>query len=338
MIATQSLSEYQNNLAGLNPELFIGSLVWIGITGQMTGENYTPVAVTLPWLVQQFQALDLDPRFLPCPLNPINIFKKVTTNVTRKYPGREEGSFVTLLVREVALTPEYVLRKIVKEVRSTHTETLEYSTNLASLKYYRGQRSGQGLIAGTETLKWAVLNTVDEDDEPWVQSMLEEILEAYREGCERVHSDTIRELFRNIVRSLQAIAVKPQAGIYFVQNGHQVTLDALKQLALRIGQGCEFHQMPLLDTVDQRTMLTEKFQDDIEVSVASLVAKMDERAAQGVLSSKAYAVLSSQLNTIMERATEYTKLLNVAQGRSGAALEVAYDSLQGLVELIKVKK
>ena len=326
-----SLDTYKNRLAGIDPTKFVGSILWFSISGEVDKKDgkrsVAPVRVTREWMEDQFRDLNLDPKFLPDKLNPMNAFKRATTDARREYPLPEAGMSARLMVRDVTSDTERIVRHVIREVCDSKGEMLSYSHVGTVVYNYNRKSSVNPAINRIELQK---LNAADTLDREYLESLFVQIEADYLDACVNLHSQAIRAILRNYLTSLNAIAVKPQGGVYFVHTTRQDAIDSLQTLVARIGQGCKFHQLPLLDTVEQREMLTDAFQDEVEHDVQVLLERIASYNKAGKVQSTTYAALNEELTNITKRAHEYAELLGLAQGRAGAALDIALDSVIGL--------
>lgn len=330
--AVVSLNDYKDRLADVDPSKFVGSILWFSISGEVDRKDngkkqLTPVRVTREWMADQFTKLQLDPKFLPDKLNPINAFKAASTNARREYPLEDEGQSARLMVREVTTDEDRIVRHVIREVCDSQGEMLSYS-HIGTLTYWRKRKSSTNV--GSNHLDMTALNAADSLDRTHLKDLFDQINADYLDACVNLQSQAIRAILRNYLGSLNAIAVKPQGGVYFVHTTRQDAIDSLQTLVARIGQGCKFHQLPLLDTVEQREMLTDAFQDEVEHDVEVLLERVAIANKAGGVRPSTYALLNVELQNITARAHEYAQLLGLAQGRAGAALEIAFDSVAGL--------
>lgn len=331
------INAYRHRLANLPEERFIGSILWFSITGSVTYANgrreTLPVRVTHDWLERQFEDLDLDKRFLPPKIKAVDAFRKATSEASREYPLAQDGMSALLMVREVDYDTEQVVRHVVKEIKDRRGKKLDYDPQLATLKFMRGGRTHKGKRPGGEAFKWAIMRHVTGAERKTVEELIAEADARYKDLATNLHADAIRAVIRNYLTDLNAIAVKPSGGLYFVHMSRQKTVDALHELVKRIGQGCTFHQLPLLDTVDQREMLTDAFQTEVEDEVRKLngdIATLNEKSKGGKVAVSKYAEVKARYDAVTERSEEYTRVLGLAQGRAGAALELALDAVMDL--------
>jgi hypothetical protein len=309
-----------------------------------------PVRVTRDQLEAWFEELDLDTDFLPPAIKKVDAFRKASSAAEAVYPLAKEGQTAKLRVVEIDYNNEFVLRHILRDVHDKRAATTT-TAHVATLKFMRGGRTAKAKRAGGETYKVSINHTLTElglDQKPTgqtyplepsdrfeVEKLIATFDERYTDLAANLHSDAIRALVRVYLSSLNAIGVKPSGGVYFVHTSRQKTVDSLEQLVKRVGQGCTFHQLPLLDTMDQREMLTEAFQTEVQDEVNSLlkqIADVNEkaRAKANKVSPGEYSKLMDRYRDIQSRSEEYTRVLGLVQGRAGSALETALDAVMDL--------
>ena len=309
-----------------------------------------PVRITRDQLELWFDELDLDSAFLPAKIKKVDAFRKSSSAAKVKYPGPIEGETIELRVQEMDNNAEFVLRHILRDVHNKRTQT-SVTAHVATLKFFRGGRTSSGInhqaqhyktqinnnlieldLNGKQTGKRYPLQDVDRLE---VERLISEFNTRYDDLAANLHSDAIRAVVRDYLKSLNAIGVKPSGALYFVHNSRQPTVDGLQQLVARIGQGCSFHQLPLLNTLDQREMLTEAFQVEVQSEVNKLLAEIAEandkaRAKGNKISPTEYAIFMDRYRDLTSRSDEYTRVLGLAMGRAGSALELALDAVMDM--------
>lgn len=255
-----------------------------------------------------------------------------------------EGVSAEMMIREVTYDDERVVRHMVKEIRDRRGQKLSYEPHIATFTFYRGNKRTRGTAQSGEKWKSKILPSVTGLDLEMAQSMVDEIKMRYDDSANYLHADALRAIIRNYIVELNAIACKPSGGVYFVHMSRQETVDALQKLVEKIGQGCTFHQLPLVDTLYQREMLTEAFQTEVEDDVRLLlkdIAALNEYAKKktaGKIDPKKYAEMNSRYQTLVERSEEYTRVLGLAQGRAASSLEMALDGVMDLIDRLDTPK
>lgn len=315
-MSVSTLAEYQARLAGMPQESFIGTVCWFSIIAARVKHEQ---------LQTLFQQLGLDERFLPKPIKPIDAFRKATTETKLEYPMPwvDSESKARIMVREVTAAEEMVTRHIVRENVDAKGKTLSYD-KIGEAVFYRPSRQQRrnGTIGG-ERIRIQLMGTYPDVEMEQLRKATEDMKARYHEMCAFLDSNAIRAIVRNYVVDLNAISVKASGGVYFVHKSRQVELDKLRKFVQQIGSN--FHTLPLVDTEEQREMLSDAFQNEVEDEVGALlkdIAAINEKHKDGVPAAK-YKEISTRFSTVVERSEEYTGLLGLAQERAAAALELA---------------
>jgi hypothetical protein len=339
------LTDYKDRLAGLPEDEFIGSILWYSIAGTVTyvdgKRTQTPVRVTRDQLRVWFDDLGLDGEFLPPPILKVDAFRKATTKAERSY-DLEDGRRAVLYVDEVESNQDFVLRHLLHKVvdpRQPDDDDKVQHTFVASLKFFRGGRLRSGR-RDTDHYKTRAVPRLTGAMKAMTEELLQEIDDKYNDLAVNLNEEKIRAVLRNYLIHLNAIAVKPQGAVYFIHNTRQATLDALQELVRRVGQGCTFEQIPLVDTGDTRRMLTDAFQSEVEDDVRLLlgrIAEINEKVKGGKIKADTYAELNEAYRDLASRSEEYTRILGVTQARSAAALELALESVMNLSQRVDFK-
>lgn len=329
-MSANSLNDYVARIEKSGAKV-LGRIIWFSIAGSVEhvdgGRFVQPVKATHAQLTEWFDELGLDSEYLPTPPRRVHAFRSACGDVRRVYDLPADGQTAELMVREVDFNPEFRLHHVMREVKDRRGQRLTY-THVATLKFLR---SAKGRGDEKSTFRATVLQGLDDLDTAEVTSLVGDFESRYKDLCENLHSQILRAMLRRYLVSLNAIAVRPAGGIYFVHSSKQETVDALATLVKRIGTNCRFDQIPLPDTDEQREMLTEAFQDEVEDDVRLLleeIVKYNEKAGKkkGVSPTK-YAEFRNRLDEIMERSEEYSKVLGLAQERAAVALELALDTV-----------
>ena len=291
-----------------------------------------PVRVTMDQLETWFEDLDLNKEYLPPRIKKVDAFRKASSEAKREYPGPERGQTVVLRVVEIDYNPEFVLRHVLRDVHDKRTQTTT-SSHVATMKFMRGAKTAAGKKHSSEHYKTTINNNLIElrldqtpsgkrypladTDRAHIEMLLAEFDVRYTDLAANLHADAIRAVIRNYITDLNAIGVKPSGGVYFVHNSRQRTVDALQSLVRRVGQGCTFHQLPLLDTLDQREMLTEAFQTEVQDEVNKLlkeIAAANEKvqAKGNKIPPTVYAAFMDRYQDVVSRSEEYTRVLGLS--------------------------
>lgn len=330
-----AFDQYKAQLAGLPDDKFIGSVLWFTINR---------ARITLDEMSQWFMELGLDERFLPNPPSPVNAFRNATGEShvsTCEYALAAEGQTAKLNFEEVHYDTEQVERQIVRMVRDRNLRTLDH-TIIGKAKFFKPSKTAKRKGAGGHKVNFQVewAKTESQAERKLVEEWIDRVHDEYLLLCQFPTANAVRATIRDYVQHLNAIGVRPSGGVYFVHKSRQETVNALVEFAARFKNGSQVHTLPLVDTGEQREMLADSFQDEVKTACERLladVAKLNGEVGRGKVPPKDYAKFNSAYQDLMERAREYTDILQLGMGEAGAALEAALDSVMDLATRIDHK-
>lgn len=331
-----AFDQYKAQLAGLPDDKFIGSVLWFTVNR---------ARVTLDEMRLWFLELGLDERFLPNPPLAVDAFRNATGEShvsTIEYALAKGGQTAKLSFEEVKYDAELVERQIVRMVRDRHLGELSH-TIVGRGKFYRQSKQSRrkGEAAGHKvkfTIDWDGLESQAEKEQ--VDAWVNRVHDEYAMLCQFPTANAIRGTIRQYIQHLNAISVRPSGGVYFVHKSRQATINALVEFAERFKNGSQVHTLPLVDTGEQREMLADSFQAEVTEKCQRLltdVAKLNEKYGKGKIPAKDYAAANGAYQDLMERAREYTDILQLGMGEAGTALEAALDSVMDLATRIDHK-
>ena len=318
-----SFDAYKEQLAGLPAKKFIGAIVWFTINEAM---------ITRDEIVKLFVDNGLDERFVPNPIKAVDAFRRATSRaeVEYDYPGNKRTA--TLYIDEVDYDDERVVQHIFRKVRDRQALVLDH-TQVGEAIFYRQSRTARRQGVGGESVKFSMKRAqLSEDEQEIAAKFIDDVHRSYERGKQFITGQALRGMVRNYVVSTNAISVRPSGGVYFVHKSRIETIDALSRVVEQLGNGSVIHTLPLIDTDQQRGMLTEAFQDEVVDECEKLLkelAEVNEKHSKkgGKVPAKKYAALRQQLGETMGRADEYTRVLGLNQERSAASIELAMNAL-----------
>lgn len=306
------LDDYRDQLADLPADRFIGSITWYTIAAS---------AVTREELVDWFDELGLDPVHLPHPIKPVDAFRAASTDATATY-GLPGGRHATLMVREVASTRDEVARHIMRETCDPQGRRLAYDK--VGDAVFRRNPAQLDLDIDRSLL--------GPDEQRHAEVVCETIRERYTTMSTHLQAQALRAVVRSYLLSLNAVAVRPSGGVYYVHVSRQDALTQLETLVSRFSPTSMLHSLPLIDTGKQRRMIGQAFADEVEATVNGLlrrIAEENERALMGggTIPPTVYQQLRAQYEEVVIRTREFTQILGQTEGRATAALELAVNAL-----------
>jgi hypothetical protein len=309
---TVMLSEYLDRLNGIDEDRFVGCIVTYTITD---------LSITRADVVKHFFDLGLDERLIPQEIQAIDAFRKVTTNAKLEYPVpfSDDGNIARVMIREVKNEPEKHVRHIIRETVDMKGKVLSYD-RIGEAIFYRTPHAPGG---GKPRYSLPSQLLEPEIELPTLSAWIHQIQADYVHKADHLDAQSIRGVVRNYIISLNGIAVKPSGGVYFVHSSRQDIIDKLQQFVALIPGKSVLYTIPLLDTQEQREMLTEAFQTEIEEECADLLKTI---ANTGKATQKTCENVLTRYSLLRNRSMEYTKVLGLSQERAAAALELAYNA------------
>lgn len=324
-MSTSTLTDYTDQLAGLDPSSFIGVSLYF---------EFNQPRVTRADLEAHFLDLDLNDDFIPPPLNPTDAYKRATGADARYKIENEQGQRTEYFVRDVDHDDDRIIRHIVREVRDSKGKRLEYD-EVGEAIFYRASRTPGG--------GHSILFKVHESDlSTWEQERVREFIDrmnnAFHFFTQFYYTQAIRDMIRKYIESLNAVPMRRGGAIYFVHVSRWDTIIKLVELVNdRIGYGCRLHMMPLIDTGYQRSMLSEAFQDEVEKQSDKLlgqIASLNEKYGGKKVPANKYAKIQAEWQDLTDRSEEYSRIFNRRQERSATALEMALDAVMEMATRI----
>lgn len=247
---------------------YLGTLVWYNIGGE------EPLPVTRGELARWFEELSLDEAFLPAQPRGVEAFRAATTGLSDEWVSG--GIRYRASVRETTSNSEFVLRQLWASWTDENGET--QSRRVADLQFFRPRRTADGRQHGTEVLKTMLHRGLEDLDRARLQAIVDRCERAYKAFATRQSTQAIRFTVRRyLIDRLSAVSMRAGGGgTYFVPPEHHETVRALAQLVRRCGPQCRMLFTPVVNEPEQRDMIRESVEQDVEARVDSLLRTLDE--------------------------------------------------------------
>lgn len=327
-----AFDDYEKRLAGLPEENFIGQVIWYSINGN----------VSVTDMEQLFLLHNIPAEYLPKPIAPADAFRKAT-NLQDGYrydyeaPWNGDGHTVRILIREVSVENGRIEKHIVREHVNPNGKTLDYD-KVGEAVFTRPPRKGRKIVAGGEKVDFSLNQNVLRPEEiPLLTGMVQQVRERYNHFCLYLDGNAVRKVIRDYVTNENAVSVKPSGGVYFVHKERRAAIDRIQRFVLALNNGSTFHTLPLVDTAEQRDMLSDAFQSEVESDVESLlkdIAELNDRYKAGDVPSAKYSDLFDRYQQVMTRSEEYTRVLGSSQERAATALDMAMTAVWELASRV----
>lgn len=276
-----------------------------------------------------FEDLKLNPGFVPVPGKAVDAYKKATSQGDDFDYDLPDGTVAHVLVRDVVSDSKVITRHLVREIRDSKRRRLAYGP-IGEATFFRPVTTNGIVQPGSERFQLRVDHQqLVAHERPPMQALVDKISNAYDRYVKFIDGDKARAMVREYVKYLNGTMLKD--GIYFVHITRKEELDRLSEVVSRLGNGCRMDTIPLVNLEDQKDMVVEAFQAESEKALAEVVKEIAHvRGTRKTVTPEAYAKIKNKYDTVMLRATEYTRTLDVSQERTAGAAEVALDSLAEL--------
>lgn len=230
-------------------DVWLGNLIWWSVA-----QEGRPSRVRLHELQEWVGELRLDCPSMPRPHGAHN-FRAATGNLTRHYVD-DDGLDAELTIKEAAANNEWISRQVMKttkDVRNARLVTLK----VAEIRFYRPTRTSKGRRAGSEVAKPSLHPELSGTDAQQVLALIEDFRTGYAERSEYVSMAALRRVVRDFVTlKCDGVLVRPSGGLYFVEARWAQELHRLTKLIDRFGPEAGSHTIPLIDTPQQRQMVS----------------------------------------------------------------------------------
>lgn len=290
-------------------------------------------AYPLKDIADTFDSLMLDSRFVPDSTSAFNAYEKACSNAlkaAKPYGMTGERVGEIMAVREAHKTDEKVVRHIVREVRDSKRARLRYEP-VAELVLFREKTDARNkIVRGSGQIRANVFKNVIE---PGEEAEIKAIVDAWTKEFDRLYNfidgDKVRKVVRDYVGFLNGIMMK--SSVYFVHVSNETEILKLQQFCTLIGNGCSLELMDMPDLSKLRTSVVAAFQEQAAKDLQDVVKAIAKvRSSRDKITPAAYSKLKSQYEDVMRNSLEHMRTFKVTQDVTGAAAEIAMDSLMAL--------
>jgi len=277
---------------GGNTDNILGNLVWFSVSD---------LEILRDDLMKLANQAGLPEKFIPAQIRPADAFRRATSEVGGVLNASEDCTEV-LMVREVLSDEVKIVRHLVKEIRDKKNVCLSYQQ--------------VGVIEFDRRFECVNSVAIAEEARPAIKKA-EALYGRYRDYFVAEH---LRRMMKNTLGACQAVGVRPSGGVFFTPKSYEATIKALNAL-VRSLPGCsvEMHYMPVVDAVEQRTMVEDKLRAHVMTQVSQIGSLLGGNAE--VLGVK---------KTLKSLSVEFASVLRQQQTVSKTTANNAIQQLQGL--------
>lgn len=297
-----ALEEHRRHVSTLDSGAILGRISWYQVSA--TRVPHARVKAIL-------ERVGLE-NILSRPPADSDVFRRVFTNGQRReYATAQPGITENLMVREVVSTGERIVKRIVRELVDAAGETLEYE-EIADVRFNKSHPERIDVVE-------MVVN-------PNAHALVESLAAQYRDerGC--LNGKGVRDL---IVRGLEACrATRVRDGVFFIMEEYAEKLEALEEIA-NLMPGALLHSLPLIDDRKQRDLVRKAFESEAAEALDRITTELDEALA-GEADPDAFTRFQARLAPVMDKAKQYSELLEDEVGLEQLRIQLATAKLQDL--------
>ena len=246
-----------------------------------------------------------------------------------------------LMVREVLSAEDRIVRHLIKEVRDKKNVRLSYE-QIGVIEFDR-QFEQMNFIA-----------LVDEARASLQKAKM--LFDRYRDYFV---ADHLRRLMKNVLGACKAVGVRPAGAVYFTPKAYESTIKALHTLVQSLpGNAVEMHYLPVVDAVEQRTMVEDKLHSHVMTQLSQIGSLMGGNAEvlgvkktlkslsvefasilreQKVVSKATANNAIQQLQNLKTQVSEYEGLLESNLGEVRSTLDVLRRQVKSMLDRILIE-
>lgn len=317
------LTDFMDNKVALADKKeggYLGRLLWFTITD---------MKITREDLYNAFVDSGLSTRFLPKPINFRDAFRRASSECEVKGIFLEDGRSLNILVREVLMDRKRIVRQLVREIVDSKNRRLEYRA-VAELEV---DENGDLHVSHLDNLNKYEVKTINK------------IERNYKEAKIHYNGRHIREIVVNVLKELNPISVRPSGGVYFVPEKYADTVTALGKFAKYVakygttGNYTRVWNIPVVDTDEQRQMVTESLEDHVRVESEALLRELAEamKSKSGVTPNVVQTYVE-KLNKLKSMIKDYEEMLEEKIETVRVTLQFAEKGVKNLLDKMDVQE
>ena len=299
MSATEAFQEVQEQLARVDPNLWLGQLCWYGVSG---------VLIQHEDLVRALAANHLS-AYIPKLPSDVDVFRRVATKAQKKrVPNTMTGGYDNFLLRDIPMDGSSVYKILVRE--TVQPGALSYETQVCRITFDKST----GLLSHTPVI---VGDTV-------ARQIVLDILVNYEDERGALNSHAVRELIRKMLLDSHAVNVRGDGGgLYFVPREEGAFFTNLEGFAAMMPGKVEMGSHPVLDDSKRREMLRRAFLQEVNDEVDKVVIEVSTLLETGTqISSARVESYLRQFAAARDKVKEYDDLLNEHHDTAHSALSI----------------
>lgn len=294
-----------------------------------TGSDEPNLDVSRDQLEVWFKELGISTEFLPGAIKTVDAFRQATgSGVVEEYTN-EEGHAFRLVVKEMKTEPNLVVRWVMRQGLSAGTT----SVKVAEITFYRPRRHRGARVRGSEDVKLRLHRGLRGRDLEVTQAFVDGCLDRYSKSQRQLSPHRMRKIVRDTLTRGGAVPVQTANVIYFIPPDAYPVALAMREFVSRCGGKCKMLLFPLVNDADQREMLREAIDSDVDQRAHATLETMakwqtdNPLKAPGRLLAHAWRREYQRLAALLERYGDEYEMTFPLAAQSLEDLQVAMDQL-----------
>lgn len=313
-----------DNLLVLNDSTFqtsfLGRILWFTVS---------EMRVSADQLKTAFQNAGIDEKHLPKEISPRDAFRRATKIAEAKRIKIDSERYLNLLVREVKMSDDIIVRQLVREVVDSGNVRLEYLP-VANLKL----ENDKTFITEPLINRYDLLN--DEDI-----ALLK--VENEFDKCQANYNGRhVRELVQGILSKCDPVSVRPSGGVYFIPECHSETVQALSDFVRELSQysidaeRSRLFQVPVISAEEHKVMITESLEDQVKGDSQSLISEMAKMLKDGrTITPKLAESYINKVKGLRKLVEKYEDVLQTEIIGTQSAMDIAMQQARKLLDNVE---
>lgn len=301
----------------------INSIDKNSLLGYMVFYHVPEIKISHKDLEQIFDNNKMEKASLPPKIYEHDAFRRATGKIrgTVSVNLSGENKDAKLNVDEVRNDKNFIVRALGRKVADSEHDSIDYET------------VGH-MFFNKDTKQMTYNSTVGMDSEYNYQEILEETLNLFTDWINYHTKDTVRNIVNKIVKSMQPVNIIK--GAYFIPKKEFDTVKGLKGIIDDLGDYASeevpaMEIIPLLDTIEQRTMVEDRVNKEVMNDVDNLVFELSEMLTEGKdIHKRTINRVTCQFQELRDKTNTYATLLQTKMGAIEQQLSTAIDKFAKL--------
>ena len=219
-----------------------------------------------------FQKHQISSSFLPHEIKPHDAYRRATSRAQGPIEVMINGKHhkARLLVRETKKDDKVVVRNLVRELLDEQNAEADYVT-VGKLTFDRNNDS--------LNISWDA-NYLGEYD---YKKVLEETRDLFNEWTQFHTKETVRNIMNRVIKSMYPVSITNGGRAQFIPKMNQDLLYSLKAVVEELPGNSLAEVIPMIDTVDQRSLISKNFEKEVLFEVDKLLEEFAEIIKGGAI-------------------------------------------------------